>query len=466
MTSLRRHSSAVFAFAVCCALNRAGVAQQPAPVSNPTGTAVTPAPATTQAPEALREPAANLPAAAPAGPILQLEQALRIALERHPRLGQARAATRAADARAGQALSGYLPQVRGTASYRRTEAQIPGGGVAGQNLYVAELAASQLVYDFGQTSGRYKAATSNVEAQQQAETATRQEVTLAVKNAYLQAHAEKALLAVSRETLANQERHLSQVEGFVEIGTRPRIDLVQAQADVESARLNLVNTENGYAVARAQLAQAMGLEVPATFEVSDEGLPKVPEEDAPSADLFRLAIANRPELKAQAAVTRSQEQTLRSIQGAYGPTISVSTAVNESGPAPDSLNWSWNAQATLNWNILQGGLTKAQVSEARANLDSTAFQTAGLRQQVFVEVEQARLGVRAAKQSLSTAEKLVANTRERLNLAEGRYQVGAGSILELADAQLALTTAQAQRVQAEYTLSAARAALIKALGRE
>jgi outer membrane protein len=58
------------------------------------------------------------------------------------------------------------------------------------------------------------------------------------------------------------------------------------------------------------------------------------------------------------------------------------------------------------------------------------------------------------------------NARERLRLAEGRYQAGAGSLLELSDAQVALTAAAAQQVRAEYELAAARAALLRALGRE
>jgi outer membrane protein len=426
--------------------------------------------------------AASAPPAPPSARVLSLEQALRIALERHPSLGQSRAARRAAGARVNQAFAGFLPEVTGTASYTLRAGRVTtpvvtvtgaGTTVTGttnststSNAFNFGLTARQLIYDFGQASGRYNVATSNAEVQQQNEAATRQNVTLAVKNDYLLAHAQKALMDVSRETLANQERHLAQVEGFVEVGTRPRIDLVQAQADVENARLSLVNTENAYGVARAELAQAMGLETQADFDVSDQRLPPVPEEDGATAELFRLAIAARPELRAQAALTRSQEQTIRSIQGAYGPSINVSTGVNETGSELDNLAWSWNAQALLNWPIFQGGLTRAQVAEARANLDSTTFQTASLRQQVFVEVEQARLNVRGAKQALATADKLVANSRERLGLAEGRYQVGVGSIIELADAQLALTTALAQQVQADYSLSAARAALTKALGRE
>jgi len=58
----------------------------------------------------------------------------------------------------------------------------------------------------------------------------------------------------------------------------------------------------------------------------------------------------------------------------------------------------------------------------------------------------------------------VTNARERLRLAEGRYAAGVGSPIELGDAQLALTTAQAQAVQAQYNLSSARADLLAALG--
>ena len=87
-----------------------------------------------------------------------------------------------------------------------------------------------------------------------------------------------------------------------------------------------------------------------------------------------------------------------------------------------------------------------------------------MKQQVLLAVEQARIAVLGAKRALGTADVLVQNARERLNLAEGRYQTGTGSIIELGDAQLALMSAQQQRVQAEYTLSTARAALLSAIG--
>jgi outer membrane protein len=79
-------------------------------------------------------------------------------------------------------------------------------------------------------------------------------------------------------------------------------------------------------------------------------------------------------------------------------------------------------------------------------------------------VEQARLSVRATKAAIEAAHEAAANARIRLTLAEGRYQAGVGNIIELGDAQLALTTAAAQEVQAVFNLATARAKLLQALG--
>jgi outer membrane protein len=87
------------------------------------------------------------------------------------------------------------------------------------------------------------------------------------------------------------------------------------------------------------------------------------------------------------------------------------------------------------------------------------------RQQVQLDVVQALLGVRAAKVAITTAQEVETNTKEQLRLAEGRYQAGAGSIIELQDGQVADSNAAAQVIQAEYGLYVARASLKKALGR-
>jgi outer membrane protein len=434
-----------------------------------------------QAPAPPAAPPAPPTASAPSAPTrtLTLDEALRVARERQPQLRQARAAVDAAAARSDEARSGLLPQVSASAAYQRTTANfsprpglttvtgaIPGASWDTRNFWNFGITASELVYDFGQTSGRWRAAQAFESAQRGSERAALLQALLTVRATYFNARAGKDLVGVALETVANQEAHLRQIEGFVRIGTRPEIDLAQARTDRANAEVQLINAENAYATAKAQLNQAMGVEATTDYEVADETLPAVPGEDAPVEALLEDALKTRPDVRAVEEQARAQQLTIGAVRGAYFPALGVSTGFTDAGGALDSLVWNWNVTATLTWNLFQGGLTRAQEREARANLEAAQAQVDTLRQQVRVELEQARLAVRAAKGAVGASEVALTNARERLRLAEGRYGAGVGSVIELGDAQVALTAAAAQRVQARYNLSASRAQLLRALGRE
>jgi len=209
----------------------------------------------------------------------------------------------------------------------------------------------------------------------------------------------------------------------------------------------------------------MGREGPGDFEVGADVLPVVEGEDLPFTTLMDLAAKARPELSQLEAQLRSQQQTLGSIEGAFWPSLGVSTGLSGGGQNLTALAGNWSAQATLSWPLFQGFQTRSQVSEVEANLAAMRAQRDGLRQQIALELEQARLSVETARLALVSAEEALGYAKELLSLAEGRYETGAGTILELADAQTGQTKAAGQRVKADFDLAVARALLIKALGR-
>jgi outer membrane protein len=444
-------------------------------------------------PQATTPPAAvppalptTAPTAVPAGRVLSLAQALKIAASRQPSLRRARAQTAAARARAEQAEAPLWPQVTGSASYQRTTrnssgsdpsgfASVPGAipGVTANrggsdfdtfNRFNFGLNATQLVYDFGRTSGRSEAADESFEAQRASEVLSQQQVTQAVRAAFFSARAAKTMLAVAAETLANVERHVAQIDAFVRAGARAEIDLLELRTDRANARVELISAENTYATAKAQLNQAIGEDGGGDYDVADDGMPPIDGEDDGLEALYARAQRARPELRVLARQLRAQQLTIDATRGGYWPSLSVGTGLSETGSELDDMAWNWNAGATLTWPLYQGGLTVAQVDEARAQLNSLHADVDAQRQRIRLEVEQARLDVRAAKATLGASDEAVVSARERLRLAEGRYTAGAGSALELSDAQLAFANAQAQRVRADYTLASARAGLLLALG--
>src|SRR5262249_51096681 len=158
-----------------------------------------------------------------------------------------------------------------------------------------------------------------------------------VRAAYFQARSQKSLITVAQETLANFGRHLTQIEGFVELGTRPQIDLAQAKTDVANAKVQVITAENNYASAKAQLNQAMGVAQSTDYDVTDDSLPPVSDEDQPTDALVQSAVATRPEVGQFMKQIEAQEQLVRSARGNYAPSLGASTAVNDAGRSIDNL---------------------------------------------------------------------------------------------------------------------------------
>jgi outer membrane protein len=417
--------------------------------------------------------AALLLLTAGAGPILTLDEAVAAARQGQPTLRQARAATAASEARAGEARAGLMPRLDANLGYSRSSTNSPlttaPDSWDSSGHWNAGLTAKMLLWDFGGTTGRYRAAREAANAQQATERATTSQVLLNVRTNFFAARARKDLVTVAEETLANQEAHLKQIQGFVEVGTRPEIDLAQARTDRANAEVTRIGAVANYQTAKAQLNQAMGIEASTDFDVANDQLPAVAGEDSSIEALLDEALKARPEVASLEAQRRSQEASVTSARGGWFPSLGVQAGLTDAGPditVPRDLSWNWSAGATLDWNLFQGGMTSSLVREAEAGLETVKAQEANLRLQVRLELEQARFAVSSARAKLVATGEALAAARDRLRLAEGRYNAGSGSALELGDAQLQVTLAGAQQVGAEYELASARAQLLVSLGRQ
>jgi outer membrane protein len=412
-------------------------------------------------------------------------------LQVQPQLRAARAQTAVAQATAEVARSPLLPQVVGTADYSHQwgsfrapagsssgagAATTPGGTAIGgslsnqTNVYSFGITATQLIYDFGQTSEKFRAANANVDAQRYEEQVTRISVLSSVRIAYFTARADKELVDVAQETLDNQKKHLTQVQAFVTVGTQPEIALAQQKAAVANALVQVIASHNNYDTAKAQLNAAAGLVGGTEYDVTDEQEPPVEGEEQPLETLVGKAFAARPELANLYKLEDAQEATVRSAKGGYGPTLAANGGasefqLNSSTPAFDSFSPNINVGVSLTWPLFQGGLTVATVRQAEANLSSISAQRDLAELQIQQGVNTAQLAVRAAKATIGAANDALTSAREQLRLAEQRFATGVGNIIELDDAQVAYTSAAAQVVQARYNLSTARAQLLAALGR-
>jgi len=408
------------------------------------------------------QPAVDSPSTAPS---LTIQQAVTTAKKQHPSLSVARARTMGADARADQARAPLRPSLDASGRFSASTSSPFNSQFNNRTSYSGGLSGSILVYDFDRTKNRLEAAKTSAIAQKFSETGVAQDVALDARVAFINARAAKDLVVIAKQRLANEQRHLKQSEAFVEVGTRPAIDLAKAKTLVANAKAAVAQTENNYEIAKARLNAAMGVSGSTDYDVADTKLSAIEGENGSASELYNEAVTNRPELAAAKADIRAQQLTLEASKKGLHPSVRLGTDLSVGGSDLNRPNWTAGLGLSISFSLFDGGANDARVRSDRANLMALNAQKQNLDQQTWLAVEQSRLAVRSAKAELLAANEGHEAAKELLTLAEGRYQQGAGNAIELSDAQLVLTNAASRQVQATFKLETARAQLLRTLGR-
>lgn len=411
----------------------------------------------------------------PQGKPLSLEQCIELAMKYQPLLQANQASIAAQKARVEQALAAYYPQVNFNTTYNTSTANFSTIGGTTRTTGISRYSwtfndifsmgpnLNQLIYDFGRTSNTVKINRENRNASEQDLQTTIQNVVLNVKQTYYGVLQSLALIKVAEDTLDQNQKRLEQAKGYYQAGTRPKIDVTNAEVNLANVQLALIRAKNSYQVARVNLNNAMGLREDLNFaiEKSLEFKPKAISLE----EMLQSAYARRPEILQIKARQRSQEASVDLARSSYYPTLSgnVSNLYRTDQP-PRDLVWDWSFGATLTVPIFSGFSTPAQIAEAKANLKNLEAQEETLRQNIRLEAEQAYISRKEAMERITVTEKTLDQAKENYDLASGRYQVGVGQPLEITDAEVLLANARANHIQALYDYKVAEARIDKAMG--
>jgi len=408
-------------------------------------------------------------------PPLTLEEAVDTALHNHPTIRMGQTTVEAAQQRVRQQIAGYLPSGAYTYTYTRQARPLTSavGGVdigGGQqrrtvtqyfNFNSTNFQINQLLFDFGKTLNSIQAAIASTEASTADLETTKQEVIFNTKQAYYSVLSSQSLLSVAEETIRQNQKHLEEAQARFDVGVAPRFDVTQAQVQLSAAELARVEARNNVALGFETLRRAIGQDEPLHVTLLDQLVhhPVALAEDA----IVQEAYTRRPELESIRAQQRASAEQVAALQKQFLPSISGSAQYSWTGREyPLQEGWIWGV--TLTVPLFDSILTASQLGEAQAIFRNLQAQEENLRQQVTLEVRQALLNVRRAEESIRVNEQTVIQARENRDLAEGRYAAGVGNIIEVTDAQLAFTLAQANNIKALYDYKTALAELEKAAG--
>jgi len=409
------------------------------------------------------------------GHALSVEEAVGIALDTQPQIQQRLADYQAAAFRVDQAFSPLLPQLTGLVTTNRTQnaGSFPrslGDPRTSNNTFTtirpfsegtsATVTLSQKIFDFGKTFASTEASRRLAEVAQEDVELQRQGVTFLVKQNFILINFAQRLIRVQEQSLERADLNLRSARGFFEVGTRPKSDVARAEVDVANARVDLIRARNAERVARVALNTAMGIPADTPTQVQDILFYQQVQLDP--KQLQTQALAQRPEYKQVRLRVSQAEAQLRRANRDFLPDI---TGHGTYGGVRNDLNEVWEIGVALTWNLFDGGNMIAQVREKRSLLDSARAQVQVTELNIAQEVEQTYLVVNEAQERIAASQTAVASAQENFRLAQGRFDAGVGTILELTDAQLFLTQAQNTEAQALADYRVALAALERATGR-
>src|SRR5262245_17282512 len=436
--------------------------------------ATTPPPAIPPAPQVTAPPAGPTGSAPPlplqyVGKALSLEEAVAIGLAGQPQIQARLFDYAAARYRVTQAISPLLPQITSSVTATRTHQtsltttpnSVPVliNRQLDQTLF-AQVALSQLLFDFGKTFAATDAARKLATVALESLELQRQLIVLAVREAFTNINFSVRLIAVAQQSFDRAQLNLRSARGFYEVGTRPKSDVARAEVDVANARLDLIRARNAERLARVALATAMGLPATTPLQIQDNLVYQPVTMDR--SRLAEEALRMRPEYRQARLNAEANVARLRRAQRDFFPDI---TGGGFYGAARTDMNEIWELNLSLNWTLFDGGNRIARYREARANLDAAEARVKASELDISREVEQSVNNVIEADERIQAAQVAVVSAQENFRLAQGRFDAGVGTILELTDAQLALTQAQNTEAQALADYRIALARLDRAVGR-
>jgi outer membrane protein len=395
---------------------------------------------------------------------LSLKQAEALALQNNPQISVARLAALASQQVTREVRSSLWPTATGdlTGVDSRANSRITAGGLNNPIIYeraAAGVMVSQLITDFGRTTNLVSSANLAAKAEDQNAAATKEQILLAVDQAFygaLQAH---AVLTVAQQTVSARQTVTDQVEALFKSKLRSELDFSFANVNLAQAKLLVLDAENNENGALATLSMMLGYATTQSFQlVEDTTAISLPPSNVD--DLISQALAARPEILS----VEFQEQSARKFHTAERdlllPNIRAVGAVGDTPVRnPVLSNWYGAVGVNVEIPIFNGFLYTARAREASLREQATHDRLLDLRNRISRDVRTSWLNANTAYQRVSVTQQLLDQASLALDLAQTRYRLGLSSIVELSQAQLQQTQAQISNAQADYDYRLALAIL-------
>lgn len=300
--------------------------------------------------------------------------------------------------------------------------------------------------------------------------ASEQDLIYAVKFSYFAYLAVAENVAVQEEAVRRSDEQLNLIQSKFDLGSAAKSDVLKQKVQVGNDRLALLSAENSVITAKADLAYTIGINPARDVEFSKTFTPRT--YDGTVEDALQYGLSNQPGYLSTEKNVDASNHSLSAAKAAYLPTLGASASLGWSdGTRGDTTTFNFSSRSSsigigASWNIFDGFYRERSVSAAKIQRNNARAQAAETRNLVALQVKTAFYDIENAEEKTRVSQKNVEAATEDLNITQEKYNLGAATILDLLESQVASKNAQVSLIRAGFDLNLAVARLDKAMGRK
>jgi outer membrane protein TolC len=293
-----------------------------------------------------------------------------------------------------------------------------------------------------------------------------------VKNAYFATLLAKEALDVYKQVYDNAVQNLAETQKKYDVQKVSDMELLRAKTSVANAVPNVYNAEGSVILALWQLKAVLGVDLDMNIDIagkledwSQHMFYDIHQHDSISLD-------SNTTMKQLAIQAEMLAETIKVQKYANIPTLSLAFNFSMNAMTND-FNFSeyrWTPYSvvglSLNIPIFAGGKRFQQIRQAKNQYDQVKLQTLNTERQLKIAIRQSLNTMETNMKSYYAALEAVAMAQKAYDISEAAYKVGRSTLVELNDAQLALTQSQLAQSQAIYNFVNAKTQLEQTLGQD
>ena len=389
---------------------------------------------------------------------MTLSEAVEIALKNNPSLQQTQKSIEAAeeDVKIAKGQKGVSVSLSGSANSNKTE------GSDRSESASSRVTGSLPLYSGKRLESEIKSAELYVNITKFDFEQAKDDLIYQVASAYVDALENRATNEVDIETRKNLAEHEQNISDLYNAGAKAKIDLLRATVETSNATQDVARSKAAYEVSLTQLATLLSLDSIADFGVEDLNT------STDLIDIEKCIAAShevRNDLKSDALKIERGEVQVTSAKSGWLPSVdaSVGTGLSARSGKWDT-SYDTTAGVSASWNIFDSKVTRARVDEAKIEVERLKLAMQSDIENVNKDVISAHKNLQSALVRLETTSRAVDLAVEERFIATERYRAGEGILLDILDAEVALSTARKNHVSAKYDVIRYRFELAHAIG--